>query len=469
MPKLVVRGPKEFESGFDRIRRELDIQDHFPPEVRAAADACTLKPTERLDVRDLDFVAVDPPGATDLDQAFFAQRDGDGFIVYYAIADVGAFVQPGDPIDQEARLRGATMYSPDQRSPLHPAELSENKASLLPGVDRPALLWTLRLDAETNPTSTDFRRATIQVREAISYAEAQRRIDENRSESLALLKAIGLGRQAREAERGGISLNLPAQEIQRTDHGYQLTFDTSLPVEGWNAQMSLLSGMVAGQTMADAGVGILRTLPPPKDQNLDRLKRTAEALHVEWPTGLSYPDFIRSLSPTDPASNVVMVQATRTFRGAGYESFNGELPDQPLHGAISSLYSHVTAPLRRLVDRFANEVLLSIYADVPVPAWALEALDELPSIMGKTRQKESALDRRLVDFAESLVLEQSQGQSFAGTVVDLTDNGESATVQIAEPAVVARISGEGRSLAEQVEVRLETVDTESGTVDFVVH
>ena len=74
-------------------------------------------------------------------------RKESGYSISYAIADVAAFVVAGGPIDLEAHRRGMTLYAPDRRTPLHPLVLSEGAASLLPDQVRPALLWTLTLDA----------------------------------------------------------------------------------------------------------------------------------------------------------------------------------------------------------------------------------------------------------------------------------------------------------------------------------
>ena len=79
---------------------------------------------------------IDPAGSIDLDQAFAIDVDGSDIVLRYAIADVGWFVQPGDPLDVEAWKRGVTVYLPDRRSPLYPPALSEGAASLLPDVDR---------------------------------------------------------------------------------------------------------------------------------------------------------------------------------------------------------------------------------------------------------------------------------------------------------------------------------------------
>ena len=82
----------------------------------------------------------------DLDQALHIERDGDGYVVHYAIADVAAFVTPGDPVDVEANRRGETLYGADSKVPLHPKVLSEDAGSLLPDQVRPALLWTIKVD-----------------------------------------------------------------------------------------------------------------------------------------------------------------------------------------------------------------------------------------------------------------------------------------------------------------------------------
>src|SRR5690606_6732699 len=120
---------------------------------------------------DLPLVTVDPPGARDLDQALhLAQRPGGaGFRVTYAIADVAAFVAPGGAIDREALARATTVYLPGQRIPLHPPVLSEDAASLLPGVDRPALVWELDLDAEGALVATRLQRAVIRSRAQLDY------------------------------------------------------------------------------------------------------------------------------------------------------------------------------------------------------------------------------------------------------------------------------------------------------------
>jgi len=473
VPRIVFRGPKAFEQAFTAIRTELDVPTGFSDAVLAEAEEARVTEPEdgtRRDARDLDLVAVDPPGATDLDQAFTARRAGDGYQVFYAIADVGAFVRPGGAIDAEARDRGATLYSPDTRTPLHPPIISEDRASLLAGTEKPSLLWTIDLDGDGHPTASRLERATVRITEAIAYTEAQRRIDDRSDDRMLLLSEIGNLRQARETERGGVSLNLPAQEVVEHDGSYGLAFDQQLPIEGWNAQISLLTGIVAGKAMLDAGVGILRTLPPVDDDDVAQLRRTASAIGIEWPEGERYSSFVRSIEPDSAARNAFLLQAARTFRGAGYVGFasHDEVPKHAEHGAIASVYSHVTAPLRRLVDRFGNEILLALHAGQEPPAWAVEALEELPSLMGKARQREGALERAMLDMAEALVLQDCVGKTFDGSVVDIQDHRNKARVQIAEPAIVDTIPARGLQLGQRVRLRVDNVDVAERRVDFDV-
>jgi len=475
VPHVHLSAPGGIEAGFARIRRKLAVPDGFPPEVEAEAAAARPSPAlgERRDARDVALVAIDPAGSTDLDQALCLERRGGGYRFRYAIADVAAFVAPGGAVDREARRRGVTLYSPDRRAPLHPTVLSEERTSLLPGSDKAALLWTIDLDEQAEPVSWHVERAVVHTRAAISYAQAQAAIDggapvpDDVAGSVALLPEVGSLRQAREAERGGISLNLPAQRVEEgADGRYRLAFELPLAVEGWNAQLSLLTGIVAGRTMVEAKVGILRTLPAASPDAVATLRQTARALGLSWPAEQPYPAFVRRLAgDASSQAAALLIQAARTLRGADYAGFAGVVPEQPEHGAIASVYAHVTAPLRRLVDRFGNEILLALHAGSRPPEWAVEALDELPTLMGQAGQRESALERALLDYAEAVVLAPCVGERFTGTVVDVGRN--RAQVQIAEPAVVTTITGDGNwRLAQEVGLRLTAADPANGTIAF---
>ena len=264
-------------SGMAGLQRELGLPSEFPPEVEQAAIAAAANP--RLpdeDRTDIEFVTIDPPDAMDLDQAMFVERNGDGYRVHYAIADVAAFVTAGDAIDLETHRRGETLYGADAKIPLHPKALSEDAASLLPDQVRPALLWTIELDASGEGIAVDVRRARIRSRAKLDYAGVQREIDGGKAGPMwAVLREIGELRKQREQRRGGVSLPLPEQEIRIEDGQWTLEFRARHPVEDWNEQISLLTGMAAAHLMVEHGVGLLRTLPEADPRDLARLHRTA--------------------------------------------------------------------------------------------------------------------------------------------------------------------------------------------------
>ncbi len=464
------RTTKDFDAGFAAVREEFGVPDHHPARVQqeAARRAREFRPGERQDLRDLPFVAIDPPGSRDLDQAYFAERQGTGYRVWYAIADVAGFVMAGGAIDEEVRSRGVTLYAPDRNSPLHPAVLSEGAASLLPGRERPAIVWRLDLDADGGLGEVVVQRAGVRNREAISYGEAQLRIDSgSASAPLALLREIGGLRHEREQARGGVSISLPSQEIEKDGETYSLVYDAALPVERWNAQISLLTGIAGARLMLDAGVGVLRTLPPADPEIVESLRRRAAALGVNWPADRSYPDFVRDLDPDTAEGAALLTQSVRALRGAGYEAFDGAPPAMTGHSGVAANYAHVTAPLRRLVDRYGLEVALAAHEGRRPPGWVLAALEDLPEIMGSTRRRERGFERAIVDLVETIVLGCRIGEEFPAVVVDR--HKDKTTVMLREPAIVSRAAnGRHAQLGDQVIVRVAGADPATRKVELEV-
>jgi exoribonuclease R len=462
---------ERLQVALDALPTELEVPGGFPAEVRTeAAQAASAPPTRPgRDLTDIPFVTIDPPSSMDLDQAVHLSRDGSGYLVRYAIADVASFVAPGGAIDLEAHRRGVTIYGPDRRAPLHPVELSEGAASLLPDVERPALVWELRLDSSGSLISTNLSRARIRSRAKLSYDGVQRSLDAGTAgEMLALLPEIGRLRQEHERARGGVSLPVPQQEILAVDGGFRLEYETPLPVEGWNAQLSLLTGMAAAALMRDGRVGIFRTLPDARPHDLARLRRAAKALHVRWPEGATYAELIRSLDPAPPAHAAFLNQAATLFRGAGYDAFDGGVPSKAGHAAIRAEYAHVTAPLRRLVDRFGLEVCVSIASGGEVPDWVRRGLPLLPDVMAETGRRAGAYEAACVDLVEAAVLTGRENEVFPGVIVDMSRRDGRGEVVIEEPAVRGRVLGNDLPLGEEIAVRLVEASIETRKIAFAL-
>ena len=432
--------------------------------------------------------------------------------VHYAIASLATFVTPGGALDAELRRRGETIYAPDAATPLHPEVLSHGAASLLQDAERPACLWTIDLDERGEVVSARVERALVRSRARLSYAQVQAAIDgegalprQAPADLPELLAEIGRLRLERETARGGISMTTPEQVVEVSEAaqaaetaqaaepaesagdadpaegpgpaGYRLAYRVPVPAEQYNAQISLLTGMCAARIMVDCGVGILRTLPPARPEDYARLRRVAAALGIDWPAAQPYPELVRGLDHAVPAHAAFLEQAMSLFRGSGYLAFgvggvgvpaDDEAADseEAVHSAIAARYAHVTAPLRRLVDRYGEEVCIAACAQGPVPEWVLQALPDLPGVMEQTGRRARAIGRGALTALEALVLRGHEGEVFDGVITSERDGrGE---LVLAEPAVVTEIRAGKRALdgglpvGERVQVRLLSADPASG-------
>ena len=471
MPKRVVRlvAPADDLRGrFEEIRAEIGIDVAFPSEVLEEAEASARAP--RLpdrDRTDVPFVTIDPPESMDLDQALHLERLGTGFRLRYAIADPSAFLVPGGAVDREAHARAETAYSPDVRAPLYPPVLSEAAASLLPDGPRPAVVWTVDVDDDGSVIDAHVERALVSSRAKLSYAAAQSSLDAGTADpGLSLLPEIGAVLLRAERARGGASLGLPTQEVVPAGRAYALAFVSPLPVERWNAQLSLLVGRVAARIMLDGRVGVIRTMPPPDPHDVDRLRRVAAGLGLDWPAAVGYADLLSTIDPGRSTAEAAFLQeAAVLFRAASYTAFDGRPPPDEHHAAIAAPYAHSTAPLRRLVDRYANEVCLALTEGTEVPTWAREALPALPLEMALGGERTGRLERTIVDVVEAAVLAPSIGREFDAVVVDLWKR-QRGEVALRDPAVIGPCDGVDE-LGATVLARLEEVDAGRGTIRFV--
>nr|WP_241769943.1 RNB domain-containing ribonuclease [Cellulosimicrobium sp. MM] len=383
----------------------------------------------------------------DLDQALHLERAGGApddpagaaFVVHYAIADVGAFVVPGGAIDAEVHERGTTLYAPDGRTPLHPAVLSEGAASLLPGEDRPAAAWRVVLDARGEILDATVRRAVVRSTQRLTYDEAQARIDtrsagDDAGDALLLLREVGELRLARERERGGVSLEVPEQEIVTRDDGsFGLEFRSTLPAEAWNAQVSLLTGHRGG---ADHARGRRRRLPRAAGGRPAR--RRAPAPHGPRARHrLAARDAVRRARPdarlARPAPRRVPQRGDvavpgRVVRGVRRHGPGARRARRRGARRDRAEYAHVTAPLRRswtaTAPRCASRCARGRRAAVGARRPARPAAH-----MARTGQRASAYERAIVDVVEAALLTGREGEEFDGVVVDVEDDRERAAAR----------------------------------------
>ena len=112
--------------GLATLRTQFQVPASFPASVLAAAEVAAQRvPSEHADWTQRPFVTLDPADSTDLDQAFAIEAAGADWLLHYAIADVGWFVDHGGALDAEAWVRGVTAYLPDGKAGLYPPVLAE--------------------------------------------------------------------------------------------------------------------------------------------------------------------------------------------------------------------------------------------------------------------------------------------------------------------------------------------------------
>jgi exoribonuclease R len=464
----VTRSPRLTGLDFDDIRAEAGVPGPFPGDALAEAGEAARSPRRTDDdATDLPLVTIDPPGSRDLDQAMGIDSRADGgWRVHYAIADLGAWVVPGGALDRTARARTQTYYSPDRHDPLHPPVLGTAAASLLPDGDRPAALWTLDVAPDGTLGDARVRRAMVRSRAQLTYDQVQEAADRGTlPDSLAALPALGTALLADARRRGAVELGLPEQAVvpHRPD-GWTLALRATLPVERWNAQISLLTGRAAARLMIDHRVGLLRTVPAVDPSALPRLRTAAAGLGIDWPAPEGPGAVLSGLDMGDARHAAFADLAAELLRGAGYTAVAGTVPADPGHAGVGAPYTHVTAPLRRLVDRFTTEVCLALCAGRPVPGWVEEALPDLPEVMREGDGRARTLDRLAVDVTEAFVLRDRVGETFPASVMET--GASSGTVVLEEPAVRARCDGADLPLGAVVTVRCTEADVARRSVRF---
>jgi exoribonuclease R len=130
-------------------------------------------------------------------------------------------------------------------------------------------------------------------------------------------------------------------------------------------------------------------------------------------------------------------------------------------------YAHVTAPLRRLVDRWAGEICVALSAGTEVPAWVRESMEEIPKIMDDADRRAHAYERSIVSMVEAGLVADQIGAVFDGVITDVDDKDDSrGIVALTKLAIEGRVTGTALPLGQQARVKLVEADIAKRTVAF---
>ncbi|MEQ7874456.1 RNB domain-containing ribonuclease [Sphingomonas sp. ASV193] len=456
--KTLVDPAKLLSEGLAAIRAQYDVPAAFPDAVQAEAEeaAKRVPGADHADRTGVDFVTLDPATSRDLDQAFAIQAAGSDLILSYAIADVGFFVDDGSALDTEAWARGETLYLPDGKAGLYPPVLSEGAASLLPDAAKPAIVFAVRVAPDGTASLDGVERAVIRSRAKLAYDAV---IPDQLPRGFAeLSKRVMVA----EAARGAARADPPEQEVVPDNGGYRLQFRPHEASEDDNASLSLACNLAVAKLLAVHHTGLFRVMPEPWDSAVKRLRHTAQAFGIDWSKDETLDALKRRLDPADPKQAALMLAIRKASPGASYAAWKDDAP--PWHAAMAAAYLHCTAPLRRLGDRYDCLAALALANGKPVPDAVQAAFARLPKAMARAENKGNAVDKAVIDLAETVALEGHEGETFGAVVTDVDDRG--TRIQLCDQPVVARMALAGAAPGQALTVRLVSADPATRELRF---
>ncbi len=345
--------------------RSHGIPHEWPEAVLREAGALEAEPRDedkkhRVDLRDKAFVTIDGEDARDFDDAVFCETRRGGWRLYVAIADVSHYVRPGSALDEEAALRGNSVYFPEQVVPMLPEALSNGLCSLMPKVDRLAMVCEMELNRDGELTRSTFYEAVIHSHARLTYTQVGELIEEgwHRDIDAALVPDImrlhelyTVLRAARD-ERGAIDFETVETRILFNE---QRKIDAIVPVHRNDAhklieECMLCANVAAAQFFEDVELPILyRVHQGPTAEKLENLRSFLGELGLELrggdkPTPGHYQALLQQVAERDDAT-VIQTMMLRSLSQAVYQ------PENEGHFGLNfEAYAHFTSPIRRYPD-----------------------------------------------------------------------------------------------------------------------
>src|SRR5213082_2779811 len=224
----------DFGVDVEIIIRKLHLPHQFPAQVLEEAEAVeplisSRELHKRRDFRQLPIVTIDGETARDFDDAVRVHRlDNGNFELQVHIADVAHYVVPASALDQEARLRGTSVYFPDRAVPMLPLELSTDICSLRPHLDRLVMSCIMEIDHQGEVIEYEISEGVIRSAERMTYTDVNlclegdlgaRKRYAHLVDQFELMRELETILNRKRQRRGSIDFDLPEPVIEFDEHG----------------------------------------------------------------------------------------------------------------------------------------------------------------------------------------------------------------------------------------------------------
>lgn len=432
----------------DAIIDQNQIRTEFEPEVQKEADKLAdtgVKPEEiagRLDLRGEPVLTIDSASAKDLDDAISAKKTEYGFELGVHIADVSHYVQQNSVLDQEAFLRGTSVYLPARVIPMLPKELSNGVCSLNAGTDKLTLSALIQLDKKGNIRSYEFKKTVICSKVRGVYSEVNSIFAHNASEeikqkyepvmqSLMAAKELADVLKARSKSEGTMELESTESEFVLDEDGVCIDVlpRHSGESEEMIEQLMITANQAAAMLAKENGLPfVYRIHEQPDPDRVDSLAQLVTALglnaaSLKHPGDVTTRDFANIMDQAEntPVQKIISHQLLRTMAKARYDT-------APVghFGLALADYCHFTSPIRRYPDTMIHRIIstwlqtkdrekcLKLYKEVCVKAASHSSECEVRAM----NAERSADDCYMAEYMRAHI-----GEAFMGVISGVTMRG----------------------------------------------
>ena len=453
----------------------------------------------RYDLRDVDLVTIDGADARDFDDAVYCEREGNGWRLFVAIADVSHYVKVGSALDKEATRRGTSVYFPDRVVPMLPEVLSNGLCSLNPKVDRLCMVCEMRVSASGKVTGSEFYDAVMRSKARLTYSEVNdfltgasnksvpRPLQQSIRDLHSLFKAFARAR----GRRGAIEIDMPQTKYLLNDGGEIERIEI---VPRNDAHRLIEECMIAANVEAAKfikrhripGLYRVHARPDPDRFSELRLYLTSLGLKVAHPEHVQPRDFTKLIRQTAdrPDATAIMMTMLRSLTHAEYTPANiGHF------GLALDSYAHFTSPIRRYPDLLVHRAIRHITQGGKPGRYRYggKEMERLGTITSAHEKRAEEATRDVEAWLKCQYMEQHLGDEFDGVITGVTNFG--VFVQITElltdglvhvtslrndyykydsgsQSLIGERTGKAYRLGDAMRVQVNRVDMESRRIDF---